>query len=160
MFHLLLPISWGSCCFSDCGGAVSVSAITNETVPIFLFFFLLSHRGSLHFIMQAAWRYLTECAICNPQLQSPLSLSSHRWQLNPTAACHGEAGKKWWCCCCLKREWGERKTDPKAPMWMSVFWHHKSFAVWHGFGTAAFQVSVEWTLNIWNSIIIFKRGRI
>lgn len=69
MFHLLLHISWGSCCFSDCGGTLSVSAITNETIPLFLFFFL-SHCRSLHFIMQAAWRYLTECAICNPQLQS------------------------------------------------------------------------------------------
>ncbi len=33
-------------------------------------YFFLSHCRSLHFIMQAAWRYLTECAICNPQLQS------------------------------------------------------------------------------------------
>lgn len=82
-----------------------------------------------------------------PPAAVPLSLSLHRWQLNPTAACHSEARKKWWCCC-LKRVWEERKTDPEAPMWMSVFWHHKCFSVWQGFGTAAGQMLSQSVLSL------------
>lgn len=66
-----MPIRY---CFLDCSGAVSVSEITNGTVPLFRVFFFFrpsTRHRSLQFIMQAAWRYLTECAICSPQLQSP-----------------------------------------------------------------------------------------
>ena len=103
MFHLLLPISWGSCCFWDCGGAVSVPAITNETIPLFLFLF----SPTVVLFTSLCSQLFDRMCYLQPPATVPLSLSSHHLQLNPTAACHGEAGRKWWCCC-LKWEWGEK----------------------------------------------------
>lgn len=102
MFLLLLPISWGSHYFSDCGEPASFSAKTNY-IP-HLFFFLCR---SPDFIMQAVWARMTEHAICRLQLHFPL-LSMHRWQLNPSAACCSEAPHKCQCCClrrCRREAW-------------------------------------------------------
>lgn len=52
-----------------------------------------------------------------PPAAVPLSLSSHRWQLNPTAACHAEAERKWWS---LKREWEKRQTDRPQSTYVDV----------------------------------------
>lgn len=93
MFHLLLPISRGSCCFSDCGGAISVSAITNETIPPFpIFFSLPPSFSSLHYA--GSLTLFDRMCYLQPPAAVALSLSTHRWQLNPTAACHSRAGRK------------------------------------------------------------------
>lgn len=139
MFHLLLPVGSGSCCFSDCTGAVSFSAITNETKPLFLFFPLPLSFSSLHYA--GSLMLFDRMCYLQPPAAVPLSLSSHRWQLNPTAACHSEAGRKWWWWCCCLRVWEDRETDPEAPMWMSGFWHHKCCSVWQDFRTAAFRTA-------------------
>lgn len=150
MFLLLLPINWGPCCFSDCGGAVSVPAITNETIPIFLFFSLPPSFSSLHYA--GSLTLFDRMCYLQPPAAVPLSLSSHRWQLNPAAACHSEAGRKWWCCC-LKREWEERKTDPKAPfvdvgvLASQVFCRVAGF--WHSCLTVCRINSYHLTLHCW-----------
>lgn len=116
MFHLLLPIRWGSCCFSDCGGAVSVSETTNETIPLFPIFF--PHPPSFSSLHYAGSLTLFDrMCYLQPPAAVPLSLSSHRWQLNPTAACHGEAERKWWS---LKREWEKRQTDRPQSTYVDV----------------------------------------
>lgn len=91
IFHQLLPISRGSCCRSDCAGTISVSAITNETIPLFQFFFssLPPSFSSLHYA--GSLTLFDRMCYLQPPAAVPLSLSLHRWQLNPTAACHGEA---------------------------------------------------------------------
>lgn len=130
MFHPLLPLSPASCCFPGRAGAVSVSAITNETIPLLLFFLLPSPTATLFTSLcrqpDAIWQNMLSAA---PSCSPPLSLSWHRWQLNPTAACHAGAGRKWWCLCL--EESGSYKTDSQAPVWMSMFRHRSCFPLWH-----------------------------
>lgn len=113
-----MPIRWGSCCFSDCFGAVSVSETTNGTIPLFRFFFFrpsTRHR-SLHFIMQAAWRYLTECAICSPQLQSPSHYHRIAGSLTPLLpATVKQRGNDDDAAVCGESERKDRRTDGPSP---------------------------------------------
>lgn len=104
--------------------------------PFSYFFSLPLSFSSLHYA--GSLTLFDRMCYLQPPAAVPLSLSLHRWQLNPAAACHSEAGKKWWFCC-LKREWEERKTDPKAPM-CGCWCFGITSVLRQGFSTASFQV--------------------
>lgn len=76
-----------------------------KPVPILLFFPLLPF-SSLHYA--GSLTLFDRMCYLQPPAAVPLSLSSHRWQLNPTAACHRKAGRKWWCRYLKEGERGER----------------------------------------------------
>lgn len=113
---------------------ISVSEKNKWNHPPLTFFFSVFpiHRRSPHFIMQAAWCYLTECAICSTQLQSPSHYSHTGGNLTPllssTVKQRGNDNAPVW------RE-GERKDawDGRLDLCCVTLMYR------HSYGTAAWQ---------------------
>lgn len=135
MFHLLLPISWGSrCFFRQWWSRISISNNKWNHPPFPIFFPLPPSFSSLHYA--GSLTLFDRMCYLQPPAAVSLSLSLHRWQLNPTAACHSEAQRKWWWCCCLTRVRGEK--DRPQGTYVDVLANVVLCGMF--FGTAAFQV--------------------